>query len=224
METSRARPDFSMERKARGLVAGVDEAGRGPLAGPVVAAAIILDPRRIPDGLDDSKRLSQAKREALCAILRAEARVGIGAASVAEIGRLNILGASLLAMRRAVAALRVAPDLVLVDGNRDPGLAHPTRLVVGGDALSASIAAASIVAKVTRDRIMAALDRRHPRYGWGTNQGYATAEHLAALAAHGPCVHHRAGFAPVRQLSLFDAPQDVAGGDSRDAIPSLGIS
>ena len=213
MRGRRTGPDFALEAEADCLVAGLDEAGRGPLAGPVVAAAIILDPARLPDGIDDSKRLDAARRAALCAALRESARVGIGAASVAEITRLNILEASLLAMRRAVAALGVAPGLVLVDGNRDPRLGHPTRLVVGGDARSLSIAAASIVAKVTRDRIMAALEPRYPGFGWGRNQGYGTPEHLAAIAERGPTPHHRASFAPIRQLGLFADAQDIAAKD-----------
>jgi len=196
-----SKPDFSLEEAAGCLVAGVDEAGRGPLAGPVVAAAVILDPRHIPHGINDSKRLDHERRTALAAQLHAVALVGVGAASTAEIARLNILGATLLAMRRAVARLPSLPGLVLVDGNRDPRpVGISTRLVVGGDGLSLSIAAASIIAKVTRDRIMAALDRRYPDYGWATNQGYGTAAHMAALLASGPCPHHRTDFAPVRRL------------------------
>jgi ribonuclease HII len=207
---TRRRPDLSLERAAAGPVAGVDEAGRGPLAGPVVAAAVILDPTRVPDGIDDSKALSAARRTDLAARILDCAQVGIGAASVGEIARHNILGASLLAMRRAVARLGTVPALALVDGNRDPRLGVPTHLVVKGDATSLSIAAASIVAKVTRDRIMAALDRRHPAYGWARNQGYGTAEHLAALIRVGACAHHRADFAPVRQLALLGGTPDVA--------------
>lgn len=214
MARTSTRPDFSLEAAAACLVAGVDEAGRGPLAGPVVAAAVILDPANIPPGIDDSKRLDHARRTALAARLHLVARVGIGAASTAEIARLNILGASLLAMRRAVARLPAVPGLVLVDGNRDPLLPGlQTRLVVGGDGRSLSIAAASIIAKVTRDRIMLALDRRYPAYGWASNQGYGTAAHLAGLAASGPCPHHRTDFAPVRRLletRAFGTLPDIA--------------
>jgi ribonuclease HII len=197
-----ARPDFAIEAACDGLVAGVDEAGRGPLAGPVLAAAVIFTTRALPHslaGIDDSKRLDPAARERLFAALRAfgGAVIGVGAASSAEIERLNILGAAHLAMRRAVARLAVRPAMVLVDGNRAPALDLPTRCVVGGDAISLSIAAASIVAKVLRDRAMTALDPRWPAYGWARNAGYPTAAHRAALAAHGASPHHRGGFAPV---------------------------
>jgi ribonuclease HII len=191
-------------------IAGVDEVGRGPLAGPVMAAAVVL-PRRMPRGLggliDDSKKLSAGQREAAFAALmeargRGVVEIGLGAASVSEIGRLNILRASLLAMRRAVLRLPVVPGLALVDGNQAPDLPCAVRCVVGGDASEAAIAAASIVAKVVRDRCMARLDRRYPGYGWPENAGYATAAHRAALAALGATVHHRAGFGTVRQLAL----------------------
>jgi len=200
-------PDFVLELEAGGRVAGVDEAGRGPLAGPVVAAAVVFPagvPAALAGMLDDSKKLSAARREAAFAALRgcAGVEIGVAAASVAEIGALNILGASLLAMRRAVARLPRAPDLALVDGNRPPLLACPVRCVVGGDARSLSIAAASIIAKVVRDRAMARLAARHPGYGWAGNAGYPTADHRAALARLGPTRHHRAGFGTVRQLAL----------------------
>ena len=193
-----AMPDLSLESSLGGVVCGVDEAGRGPLAGPVAAAAAILDPARIPEGIDDSKRLAPARRAALAAALHADAIVAVGVASVAEIDRRNILGATMLAMRRAVAGLPRAPDLALIDGNRAPELACAARAVVGGDRRSLSIAAASIVAKTRRDRIMAALARDWPEYGWERNAGYPTREHLAALARFGPSPHHRAAFAPVR--------------------------
>jgi len=193
-------PDLSLEAGLEGPVAGVDEVGRGPWAGPVVAAAVILDPAFVPDGIADSKRLSAARREALFAALGEAARIGLGAASVAEIERLNILGASLLAMQRAVAALGVAPGHVLVDGDRLPPLPCPATAVVGGDSRSLSIAAASIVAKVTRDRLMARLARRYPGFGWERNAGYGTRAHRAGLAAHGPTPHHRRGFAPIARL------------------------
>lgn len=200
-------PDFSLELAEGGLVAGVDEAGRGPLAGPVVAAAVLFL-RPCPDGLgallDDSKRLSEPARLMAATALRAAAAEGtlalaIGAASAAEIGRLNILQASLLAMRRAVLRLPVAPALALVDGNRAPHLPCPVRCVVGGDGLSLSIAAASILAKTLRDAGMARLDLRWPVYGFARHQGYATAAHRAALLEHGPCPHHRRGFRPVEE-------------------------
>ena len=184
--------------RARGGVAGIDEVGRGPWAGPVLAAAVILDRATIPEGIGDSKALAKARREALFEALRLSgAAIGVGAASVAEIETLNILGASLLAMRRAAVALGCRPGLALVDGNRAPALACPVRTLIGGDAISASIAAASIIAKVTRDRLMARLALCHPGYGWERNAGYGTAEHRRALARLGPSPHHRRTFAPV---------------------------
>lgn len=191
-------------------IAGVDEVGRGPLAGPVMAAAVVL-PRRVPRALaeliDDSKKLDAARREvAFAAIMAAAAvgrvRVALGAASVAEIHRINILRASLLAMRRAVMRLPEMPRLALVDGNQAPDLPCEVRCIVGGDASELAIGAASIVAKVVRDRCMARLDRRYPGYGWPENAGYATAAHRAALRILGVTVHHRAGFGTVRQMEL----------------------
>lgn len=194
-------PGFGLERKSGGLVAGLDEVGRGPLAGPVVAAAAVLNEAAAPPGLDDSKKLTAREREILCRQLRTAALFGIGAASVAEIDSLNILAASLLAMRRALDSLvwRMGrlPDLALVDGNQSPRLPCRTELVIKGDGRSASIAAASIIAKVARDRAMAALARECPGYGWETNAGYGTAQHRAALIRLGPTVHHRRSFAPV---------------------------
>lgn len=184
---------------AAGLVAGVDEAGRGPLAGPVVAAAVILDPARPVNGLDDSKRLAPAERERLAVQIRDRALAwSVGRAGVAEIDRLNILQATFLAMRRAVAALDPAPDYALVDGNRWPGLSCPGEPVVGGDGKVAAIAAASILAKTVRDAEMAALDRRYPGYGFAAHKGYPTPAHLEALRRLGPCPEHRRSFAPVR--------------------------
>ncbi len=182
------------------FVAGVDEAGRGPLAGPVVAAAVILDRDRVPDGIADSKRLTEQKREAAYTAIMASARVGIAMADVARIDRDNILNATLWAMAAAVARLAEAPCLCLIDGNRAPALEVPARTVIGGDASSTSIAAASIIAKVTRDRLMLRLDAEFPGYGFARHKGYGTREHLAALARLGPCRHHRASFAPVRDV------------------------
>ncbi len=200
-------PDFVFERKYRskGPVAGVDEAGRGPLAGPVLAAAVILDPQRIPRGLDDSKLLDAETREALYVKILKFAVVGVGAASVLEITRLNILHATMLAMRRAVLALSCVPAVALIDGNRAPDLPCETVTVVGGDARSHSIAAASIVAKVTRDRIMRALGRRWPGYGFETHKGYATEFHREALATLGPTPHHRPSFASVHKMLFEDS-------------------
>jgi ribonuclease HII len=204
-------PNFKLERAAGGRVAGVDEVGRGPLSGPVLAAAVVFPtgvPRRLASMLDDSKKLSQAERLlAFAALRRSNAEIAIAAASVAEIERFNILHAAMLAMRRAVARLPTVPDLALVDGNFPPVLNCPVQCVVGGDGISLSIAAASIMAKVVRDRLMERLDRRYPGYSWATNVGYATPAHRQALQALGPTRHHRAGFAPVAQWVL---PIDVA--------------
>ena len=181
------------------LLAGVDEAGRGPLAGDVIAGAVILDPARPVPGLRDSKKVSRARRPQLAAAVREAAQAwAIGRASVAEIDRLNILQASLLAMRRAVEALALAPQFVLVDGNRCPAWAYPALAVVGGDDLVPAISAASVVAKVERDAEMVALDAIHPGYGFAVHKGYPTAEHLAALRRLGPSPVHRRSFAPVR--------------------------
>ena len=182
-----------------GLMAGVDEVGRGPLAGPVVAAAVILDERRRIRGLNDSKLLSPEERQRLDLEIRRKAICcAVAEASVEEIDRLNILRAALLAMRRAVEALPEQPSIVLVDGNQRPDLAMPLRTVVGGDAKVRAIAAASIIAKVHRDRLLMALHDEHPQYGFDGHKGYSTPEHLAALREHGACRHHRRSFAPVR--------------------------
>lgn len=205
-------PDYSweasMHQQGYQYVTGVDEAGRGPLAGPVVAAAVILP--SVQAGwfadLDDSKKLSASRREYLFSYIEAGAMIGIGMADVAEIDQLNILAASMLAMERAVMALPVTADRCLIDGNRTPrGLHEIATPIVKGDSISISIAAASIIAKVTRDRIMAALHSAYPDYGWAKNQGYPTADHRKALALHGITPHHRRSFGPVRNILLKDA-------------------
>jgi ribonuclease HII len=184
-----------------GLVAGVDEAGRGPLAGPVVAAAVILDERHPIQGLADSKKLTVLRRERLFDEIRAKALCcSIAEASVEEIDRLNILQATLVAMRRAVAGLRLKPNKVLVDGNRLPTLEVLAEAIVGGDALVPAISAASILAKVHRDRWCLKLDQQYPQYGFAQHKGYGTAAHLAALQTHGPCAQHRTSFRPVAEL------------------------
>jgi ribonuclease HII len=200
-------PNFTLEKAAGGRVAGVDEVGRGPLAGPVVAAAVVFPtgvPRKLAALLDDSKKLSAEQRGRAFDALRASGRaeIAVAAASVTEIHRLNILHAAMLAMRRAVARLAILPDLALVDGNVAPALACPVQCVVGGDGRCLSIAAASIVAKVVRDRAMARLAVRWPGYGWETNVGYATEFHREALLRLGATHHHRAAFASVAQLTL----------------------
>lgn len=183
------------------MIVGVDEAGRGPLAGPVVAAAVLLCEGGIA-GLDDSKKLSVKRRGELDIEIKARCRWGVGEASVAEIDAINILQATLLAMTRAVEALGVDPVEVLVDGNRLPRWRYAARAVIGGDALHPCISAASIVAKQHRDRIMVAAARDFPGFGWETNMGYGTREHLAALRVCGPTPHHRRSFAPVAQMVL----------------------
>jgi len=185
---------------APGLIAGVDEAGRGPLAGPVVAAAVILDPALPIKGLRDSKVLSETTRERLFDAIRDKALCCcIAEASVDEIDRINILQATMLAMRRAVEGLRLKPAKVLVDGNRLPVLRVPAEAIVKGDAKVPAISAASILAKVHRDRLCLQMHERHPQYGFAGHKGYGTAEHLAALREHGPCDWHRRSFAPVRE-------------------------
>ncbi len=199
------RPDYSIEQTARAggvrIIAGVDEVGRGPLAGPVTAAAVILDPDAIPEGLNDSKTLTAKRRAALNDALFACADVSIAHASVEEIDALNILRASHLAMERAVAGLRQAPDLALIDGNLIPKeLKIPAQAVVKGDAISVSIAAASIVAKICRDRIMWDLAQQYPGYGWETNAGYPSKSHREALQNLGVTPHHRRSFKPVHNI------------------------
>lgn len=202
----RAGPDFAAERAMAALyglpVAGIDEAGRGPWAGPVVAAAVILDmDRPLPEGIDDSKKLTESRREKLFeAVTGCAVSYGVGVASAEEIDRINIRQATHLAMSRALEALSLSgppPVAALVDGNDPPAFAVPTRAIVDGDALSLSIAAASILAKVTRDRMMTALDALHPGYGFARHKGYGTAQHAEALLRLGPCPIHRTSFAPV---------------------------
>lgn len=184
-----------------GPICGVDEVGRGPLAGPVVAAAVILDRKRIPKGLNDSKQLSEEDREALYPlIMDAAIAVGVGESSVDEIDLINIRQATHMAMARAVRALSVAAEFALVDGNDPPPLPCRCDTLVGGDARSVSIAAASIIAKVTRDRMMVALHDAHPGYNWRSNKGYGTPEHYAGLKAHGVTAHHRRSFGPIRAI------------------------
>lgn len=194
--------DFEREALARGFarVAGIDEAGRGPWAGPVVAAAVILDPDDLPEGLNDSKKLVPARREELHAIIMAKAEVGIGIVDVAVIDRDNILQATYAAMIQAVAALASAPVFAFVDGNRAPKFTCPAETIIEGDGKCLSIAAASIIAKVTRDRMMIDLDRQCPGYGFAKHKGYGTAEHQDALARLGPSAHHRRSFEPIRIL------------------------
>lgn len=211
--SAKQAPDFSFEDAeiARGFaaIAGIDEAGRGPWAGPVIAAAVILDRAKLTDalrgGLNDSKKLTAKKREELFDALPDCARIGVGRAEVDEIDRDNILAATMAAMGRAVTDIGLPPDLALVDGNREPDLPCPARCIIKGDGRSLSIAAASIIAKVTRDGIMATLAAEHPGYGWETNAGYGTAQHRAGLLAHGVTEHHRKSFAPIIKILRQDS-------------------
>lgn len=201
------KPTIKLHLGPRGLC-GVDEAGRGPLAGPVVAAAVMLNPKRRIKGLRDSKKLTPAAREGLAIEIREYALAWcVAEASVAEIDQINILHATMLAMQRAVAGLQMPPDDVWVDGNRCPNWSWRSRAVIQGDDKVAAIAAASILAKTVRDALMCRLHDDYPAYGFAQHKGYCTAEHLAALKTHGPCLHHRRQFAPVKlaldQLSLF---------------------
>ncbi|KNX41230.1 Ribonuclease HII [Roseovarius tolerans] len=202
-------PDLFHETEARAAgfsrIAGVDEVGRGPIAGPVTAAAVILDPARIPEGLNDSKVLSAKRREALCAALMDCAQVSVAHATVAEIDEINVLRASHLAMERAIAGLDVAPDMALIDGNLIPrGLTLPARAIIKGDAASLSIAAASIVAKTRRDQLMRDLAQQFPGYGWERNAGYPSKSHKDALLNLGVTPHHRRSFKPVHNILYQD--------------------
>lgn len=199
------KPDFELEQalldRGHCRIAGVDEVGRGPLAGPVVAAAVILNPQAIPEGLNDSKKLTARRRAALDAEIRHSAEFAVAEASVAEIDEINILRASHLAMLRAVEALTPAPDFLLIDGNMIPrGLKTPSQAVVKGDARSVSIAAASILAKNWRDQVMVDLAQQHPGYGWETNAGYPSKQHKEALQNLGVTPHHRRSFKPVHNI------------------------
>ncbi len=202
-------PTFDIENSLSGpntlIVAGIDEAGRGPWAGPVVAAAVILDPANMPAGLRDSKTLSEKRREAIAAEIRALACVGVGVASVEEIDEINILQATFLAMARAEAALSQTPDICIVDGSQKPTLRARTQMVVKGDAKSLSIAAASIIAKTTRDQMMRDLALAHPHYAWEKNKGYGAPAHRAGLDAHGVTPHHRKSFAPIHNMLYADS-------------------
>ncbi len=193
------RPCFKLELPFPQPLAGVDEAGCAPLAGPVVAAAVVLDREKFPRGIDDSKKLDLDTREAIYGRLRKVARIGVGMASVEEIDQINIYWARMLAMTRAVEALGFEPAWILVDGNATPRWQRPSKAIIAGDAKCRSIAAASIVAKVTRDRIMAAHAEAYPGYGWETNRGYPTPEHIRALDTLGLTPLHRRSFAPVRE-------------------------
>lgn len=200
------RPDMLLEAACPTPVCGVDEAGRGPLAGPVSAAAVILDPRRVPDGLNDSKKLTARARDRLEVEIKASALAwAVAYATVEEIDRINVLQASGLAMRRAVEALGVRPEFILVDGNYAFDLGAPVRTVVGGDGVSCSIAAASILAKTARDRLMVEMDARHPGYGFADHKGYGAPAHLDALSRLGPCAIHRMSWAPIRALAAGEA-------------------
>lgn len=191
-------PSLQYENSYEGTIAGVDEAGRGPWAGPVTAAAVILNPAHIPAGLDDSKKLTAAKRDILFDAIMQHCDVAVGMASVEEIDALNILGATKLAMQRAVAGLSQQPDIALIDGNQPPKLNCKAVAIVSGDAKSLSIAAASIIAKVTRDRMMGELAQAFPQYGWEKNAGYGTKKHQDGIALHGITDHHRRSFKPIK--------------------------
>ena len=203
------RPCFKLERDHPTPLAGVDEAGCAPLAGPVVAAAVVLDRDKFPRGIDDSKKLDLETREAIYARLQKQARFGVGICSVEEIDTLNIYWARMLAMVRAVDALGFAPAMVMVDGNRCPKWDRPSVAVVAGDAKCRSIAAASIVAKVTRDRIMASYAESHPGYGWEHNRGYPTPDHRRALRDLGPTPLHRRSFGLVREMLASKAQPEL---------------
>jgi len=182
------------------LIAGIDEAGRGPWAGPVVSAVVVLNEKNIPDGLNDSKKISEKKRLSLYSSIYNFHSVGVGISSIEEIDRMNVLQATFLSMNRAVEDLNPQPEYILVDGNLDPGLNFKTKCIIKGDSISISIAAASVIAKVTRDNLMLKLDKEFPNYNWKKNKGYGTAEHRNALELHGPCKYHRKSFSPINKM------------------------
>ncbi len=202
-------PDFSIEDSYNGIIAGVDEAGRGPWAGPVVAAAVIINKNSVPKGINDSKKLTALKREKLYEEIISSCHFGVGIASVEEIDSLNILNASMLAMQRAFANLPVAADIVLVDGNKAPDLKVKAIPIIKGDSISISIAAASIIAKVTRDRMMLSLAAQFPYYAWERNSGYGTKAHQDGIKFNGITMHHRKSFKPI---------QAVIGGDTNSIL------
>ena len=204
VDSKNTSPDYVYETKylkqGFSLIAGVDEAGRGPWAGPVVASAVILDETNIPSGLNDSKKLTKKKREELFEPIKASCLVGVGIVDAAKIDEINILQATMLAMELALNDLPDQPDFVLIDGNRSPNIKIPNEAIKKGDAKSLSIAAASIIAKVTRDQIMQKYDAEFPQYCFAQHKGYGTAKHSLALNQHGPCVIHRMSFAPIKKL------------------------
>jgi ribonuclease HII len=218
-------PSFDLEAelmdKYQGPVAGVDEAGRGPWAGPVVAACVVLDPKRIPEGLNDSKQLTPQAREERYAEIIATAKVGWAIGTVRRIDRMNILQADLWAMRAAYRAMQFKAVAALIDGNVKPRrFPCPARAVVDADCLSLSVAAASIVAKVTRDRLMVKLSRRYRRYGWERNKGYGTREHAEAIKKHGVCTHHRRSFSPIeRALRLLETGEELPIMEVTEVLP-----
>jgi ribonuclease HII len=200
-------PDSVTERSfgwPQKLIAGIDEAGRGPWAGPVVSAAVILNENNIPDGLNDSKKLSEIKRLSLYSSIYNFHSVGVGISSIEEIDSMNVLQATFLSMNRAVEDLNPQPKHVLVDGSLDPGLNFKTKCIIKGDSISISIAAASVIAKVTRDNLMLKLDKEFPNYNWKKNKGYGTSEHRKALELHGPCKYHRKSFSPINKMLGFN--------------------
>jgi ribonuclease HII len=209
MASDSPRPSYRHERKAAlrgvGVICGIDEAGRGPWAGPVVAAAVILDPARLPRGVNDSKVLEPERREALYHVIVERAEIGVGIVEVDRIDAINILQATFAAMAEAVLALARQPAFAFIDGNRAPKLPCETQTIIAGDAKCLSIAAASIIAKVTRDRLMVTLDALWPGYGFARHKGYGTPEHQDALKRLGPCVHHRRSFAPIRACLAGEA-------------------
>lgn len=197
-------PDFTLENNLSGLIAGVDEVGRGPLAGPVISAAVVFTGREVPiDGIKDSKKLTPKSRQILYEKITSVAKFGIGIASVAEIDSYNILQATKLSMERALTDLNLELDYVLVDGNQSLKAKYQVKPIINGDNLSISIAAASIIAKVTRDQLMQELHNNHPQYNWYKNKGYGTKEHIAAIHLHGITEHHRKSFAPVSAADLM---------------------